>query len=105
MLGQFHADELCPYDWFVDLIKNKKYKLLLYKQKEGQEIVGYALMYPAKQANVVWLDSVSYTHLQAMKCCAACCLKKYGTGGFKRCWKKKSITEPIPVMGLRMFYT
>lgn len=56
MLGQFHADELCPYDWFTDLIKNKKYKLLLYKQKEGQEIVGYALMYPAKQANVVWLD-------------------------------------------------
>ncbi|MCM3766377.1 GNAT family N-acetyltransferase [Neobacillus niacini] len=52
----FPIEERKTYDQLEFLLSKKKYKLLVAKQRNNNELVGYAFIYELEQVNAIWLD-------------------------------------------------
>jgi GNAT superfamily N-acetyltransferase len=68
-INDFAIVELKNYEQLELLISRKNYKLLLAKDRNINEIVGYAFIYELKQLNVIWLDYIAV-------------IKKYRNNGY-----------------------
>lgn len=53
---QFPPCEVYRYQTFLQLMNNGRYRIALYKRIADGELLGYALLYPMEQSNIIWVD-------------------------------------------------
>lgn len=53
---QFPPDELYDYPDFIRMLRQGRYKILLYRRVPDNELIGYALLYIPESGTVFWMD-------------------------------------------------
>lgn len=71
MQQQFPPCELYPYSAFLQWLNHDGYRILLYKRISDGELLGYALVYPIENSNILWID-----YLAVMKKYQSCGIGK-----------------------------
>lgn len=56
VIRQFPKTELYEYEDFVTMLDRGRYKILLYRRAQDEELIGYSLVYLPESGDVFWMD-------------------------------------------------